>query len=192
MRIGLSGAQSVGKTTLLSALRSENIFKEFTVCNEVTRRVKEYGFRINENGDDITQRLIMQEHIVNIFINDKMITDRTALDGVVYTRYLHNKGRVSNNIMSFAENVFNKLNSKYDLLFYIEPEFEIEDDGVRSTDMEFRDEIVKIFHSYLNQGISFVLLSGSVRERVQQVLNACKVTESRKEMEKDLNGGYRI
>jgi len=192
MRIGLSGAQSVGKTTLLSALRSEIIFKDFTICNEVTRRVKDYGFRINENGDDITQRLIMQEHIVNIFMNDKMITDRTALDGVVYTRYLHNKGKVSSNVMAFAESVYNKLYLKYDLLFYIEPEFEIEDDGVRSTDMEFRDEIVKIFHSYLNQGVSFVQLSGSVRERVQQVLNACKVIESRKEMEKDLNGGFRI
>ena len=172
MRIGISGAQSVGKTTLLNALRSEPEFKYFAICNEVTRRVKEYGFRINENGDDITQRLIMQEHIVNAFMNNLMITDRTALDGVVYTRYLYQKGKVSEQVMLFAENVYVKLQPKYDIFFYIKPEFPIEDDGVRSSDLEFRDEIVNIFSLYLHTIPNKVyVLTGSVRERVEQVLN---------------------
>lgn len=171
MRIGISGAQSVGKTTLLNALRSENLFKGYSICNEVTRRVKEYGFRINENGDDITQRLIMQEHIVNVFLHDNMITDRTALDGVVYTTYLNNKSKVSVPTLLFAQEVFNKLKYSYDLFFYIKPEFDIEDDGVRSTDKDFRDEIVQIFDHYLLQ-LPHIILTGSVRERVQQVLDA--------------------
>ena len=40
MRIGITGAQSVGKTTLLNALRSEKLFDDYTICDEVTRRVK--------------------------------------------------------------------------------------------------------------------------------------------------------
>ena len=37
MRIGITGAQSVGKTTLLNALRSEKLFSEnnFVICDEV-------------------------------------------------------------------------------------------------------------------------------------------------------------
>ena len=66
MRIAISGAQSVGKTTILNALRSEKIFKDYHVANEVTRRVQSYGLPINENGTDLTQRLIMQEHIPEV------------------------------------------------------------------------------------------------------------------------------
>ena len=91
MKIGIAGAQSTGKTTLLNALRSEPCFKDFSICDEVTRRVKSYNLPINEQGGDITQKLIMHEHIVNVFMHDDMITDRTVLDGVVYTHYLcHN------------------------------------------------------------------------------------------------------
>jgi hypothetical protein len=45
---GISGAQSVGKTTLLNALRSEPTFKDYSICDEVTRRVKSYGLLIND------------------------------------------------------------------------------------------------------------------------------------------------
>ena len=48
MRIGITGAQSVGKTTLLNALRSEKLFDDYTICDEVTRRVKSYGLPIIE------------------------------------------------------------------------------------------------------------------------------------------------
>jgi len=80
MRIGITGAQSVGKTTLLNALRSEKLFKDYAICDEVTRRVKSYGLPINEGGTDTTQRLIMNEHIYNAFMHEDMLTDRTALD----------------------------------------------------------------------------------------------------------------
>lgn len=170
MRIGISGAQSVGKTTLLNALRSELVFKDYAICNEVTRRVREYGFRINENGDDLTQRLIMQEHIVNVFMHDNMITDRTALDGLVYTEYLFKKNKVKASTVRYARDICAKVQPQYDLFFYIKPEFEIEDDGVRSTDVEFRDEIVNVF-DILRVDVPHIVISGSVRERVQQIMD---------------------
>ena len=70
MRIGITGAQSVGKTTLLNALRSERMLSQYTVCDEVTREIKEMGFDINEAGSDLTQILIMQKHIANVFMYD--------------------------------------------------------------------------------------------------------------------------
>jgi GTPase SAR1 family protein len=145
MKIGITGAQSVGKTTLLNALRSEKLFKDYVICDEVTRRVKSYGLPINEEGTDITQRLIMNEHIVNVFMYGNMLTDRTALDGLVYSAYLYNKNQISANTLKYVREVFNKVWHSYDYVFYIEPEFEIVDDGVRSINKQFRDEIAELF-----------------------------------------------
>lgn len=174
MRIAISGAQSVGKTTLINALRSEKSLKDYTFCTEVTRRVGSYGLPINEDGTDITQRLIMQEHIVNYFMNDNMICDRSALDGMVYSEYLWGRQKISWDTMHLVNKIYEKLIGKYDLNFYIAPEFEIENDGVRSVDKKFRDDIVKLFDAKIerlkDKEIEVVYISGSVRERVEQVL----------------------
>lgn len=171
MRIGIAGAQSVGKTTLINALRSEPSLKQYHICHEVTRRVKSYGHGINEDGNDITQRLIMQEHIVNVFMHEDMITDRTALDGLVYSAYMHAFKKISDETYLYAEKVFEKLLPYYDIIFYIEPEFEIIDDGVRSTDKKFRSDVIKIFDEAIKiKAVKVHKISGSVRERVEQVL----------------------
>ena len=175
MRIAISGAQSVGKTTILNALRSEKIFKDYHIANEVTRRVQSYGLPINEKGTDLTQRLIMQEHIVNTFMYDNFIADRSAWDGYVYSCYLWTKSRISHDTLDYSRQVFMKVQPTYDIQFYIEPEFDIVDDGVRSINKEFRDNIIRIFESTaLDYKMNAVILRGSVRERVEQVLNAIK------------------
>lgn len=175
MRIGISGAQSVGKTTLLNALRSEKIFKDYHIANEVTRRVQSYGLPINENGTDLTQRLIMQEHIVNAFMYDNFIADRTAWDGFVYSCYLWNINKISYDCMHHAREVFTKVQGLYDIQFYIEPEFDIENDGVRSIDLGFRNEIVRLFNKTAEDyHLNIIRLKGSVRERVDQVLQVIK------------------
>jgi len=172
MKIGITGAQSVGKTTLLNALRSEKLFKDYTICDEVTRRVKGYGLPINESGTDITQRLIMNEHIVNVFMSGNMITDRTALDGLVYSIYLNNKKQISDSTLKYVRDVFHKVCSSYDHVFYIEPEFEIVDDGVRSVNKQFRDEIAELFELTIEkEKLSMLRVKGSVRDRVNTIID---------------------
>ena len=172
MRIGITGAQSVGKTTLLNALRSEKLFKDYVICDEVTRRVKSYGLPINEEGTDITQRLIMNEHIVNVFMYGNMLTDRTALDGLVYSAYLYNKNQISANTLKYVREVFNKVWHSYDYVFYIEPEFEIVDDGVRSINKQFRDEIAELFEYIIEkENLSMLRVKGSVRNRVNTIID---------------------
>jgi nicotinamide riboside kinase len=172
MKIGITGAQSVGKTTLLNALRSEKLFKDYIICDEVTRRVKGYGLPINEEGTDITQRLIMNEHIVNVFMYGNMLTDRTALDGLVYSAYLYNKNQISANTLKYVREVFNKVWHSYDYVFYIEPEFEIVDDGVRSINKQFRDEIAELFEYVIEkENLSMLRVKGSVRNRVNTIID---------------------
>lgn len=171
MKIGISGAQSVGKTTLLNALRSEKCFKDYAIRNEVTRNVKALGVQINESGSDISQQLIMKEHIYNLVMFDNMITDRTALDGIVYTHWLRVNGKVSNECMQQCNDVFQKIINMYDYMFYIRPEFPIEDDGVRSSSQQWQDEIVHFFDKYIQEcDLKVINVSGSVRERVNTIL----------------------
>jgi nicotinamide riboside kinase len=59
----------------------------------------------------------------------------------------------------------------YDHIFYIAPEFPIEDDGVRSASEQWQKEIVDIFEdTMLEFGLKVVRVSGSVRERVNTIL----------------------
>ena len=172
MRIGISGAQSVGKTTLLNALRSEKCFKHYNIRNEVTRTVKNYGININENGSDTSQLLIMKEHIYNVTMFHDMITDRTLLDGIVYTTWLYEKANVvTEEVYKECLRVFEKLIGQYAFIFYIKPEFPIEHDGVRSSDEKWQNEIVDIFTTAIETyKIPVIMVSGSVRERVNTIL----------------------
>lgn len=171
MRIGISGAQSVGKTTLLNALRSEKCFKDYNIRNEVTRSVKALGININEGGSDISQQLIMKEHIYNLVMFDNMITDRTSLDGLVYTTWLYDSGKVSPECFVETQMIFEKTIKMYDYVFYIAPEFPIEDDGVRSASKQWQNEIVTLFDAVINTyKVPVINVSGSVRERVNTIL----------------------
>ena len=172
MKVGITGAQSVGKTTLLNALRSEKLFKGYVICDEVTRRVKIYGLPINEDGTDITQRLIMNEHIVNVFMNVNMLTDRTALDGLVYSLYLYKNNKITANTLKYVKDVFYKVWQSYNCVFYIEPEFEIVDDGVRSNNKQFRDEIAELFETVIEkEKLNLHRVKGSVRDRVNTIID---------------------
>ena len=176
MRIGISGAQSTGKTTLLNALRSEPFFKGYTVCNEVTRKVASYGLPINENGNDVTQELIMNQHVVNLAMNDNMITDRTVLDGLVYSRYLYENDKITSKTLKYVEKVFDRMIVGYDMIYYIAPEFNIENDGVRSINTFFRDRVVSLFNEYIGlKNVPVYYVKGTVRERVQFVLNTIEI-----------------
>ena len=68
---------------------------------------------------------------------------------------------------------------RYDKIFYLKPEFDIVDDGVRSSSVQFRDEIASIFERYIAEynlkKHNIVELSGSVEERleaIKRVINA--------------------
>ena len=171
MKIGICGAHSVGKTTLLNALRSEEFFKDYTIADEVTRKLKKRGMNINEAGDDLTQIAVMDSHIVNAFLYNNMLTDRTAVDGYVYTAWLWSEKKVSDETLEYANTVMHRLIPQYDIIYYIKPEFDIADDGVRSTDQKFRDDIAGLFEVTIqNNNIPVQTLTGSVRNRVEQAI----------------------
>ena len=170
MRIAFTGAHSTGKTTLLNELKNDKQFNlEYEFIDEITRRMTKKGLKINESGGDMTQLLIMNSHISNI-LNEKCIMDRCALDGVVYTRCMYEKGQISDWVMDFAENVFTRIIENYDYIFYLSPEFDMEDDGVRSIEEGFQKRIVKLFEDYILEcEVPVIHLTGSVQNRIKQL-----------------------
>lgn len=175
MRIGICGTHGTGKTTLLDALRKEERFKNFTFCNEVTRWVKNLGFDINEQGNDNTQELIIMRHIYNVFMNTHMITDRTILDTIVYSKYLLEKGQITDEMYMKVGHAWLNTMPFYNILFYVAPEFELFDDGVRSVNTEFQAEIHRLFERAIEKyNIDVIKISGTVNERVQQILEVVK------------------
>lgn len=183
MIISFTGAQSTGKTTLLNSIKDLNPYLDS--IDEVTRRIKrEYNLPINEDGGDITQTMIMSDHIANIFrkYDSDVIFDRCALDGVVYTQWLYNKGKVSKEILQWAKKIYNTLIDKYDAIFVTSPEdVPLVDDGERSVDIDFRDEIIDIFNMYIDdikiysREVNLFVVEGSVEERMKYIKNVLEV-----------------
>ena len=185
MIFSFTGAQSTGKTTLLEHLKCKNLGNHsFEFIPEVTRLVRrEYEVPINEGGDDMTQMLIMTEHIRNLYKGrtDSLvrgvnkILDRCALDGIVYTHYLLDKGKISRTTYDACELIYKKLRNEYDVIFYTSPDdVELVDDGERSIDKHFREDIIGLFDMYLQYGIiekgpRVVYLEGTVEERLETI-----------------------
>ena len=173
MIVSFTGAQSTGKTTLLNSMRKWDELKEYTFVDEITRNVSKLGMNINEKGDDATQTAIMNAHIENLKKGNNLILDRCSLDGVVYTHYLYLHGKVSKDTFDYARQIFFETCLKYDKIFYLKPEFDIVDDGVRSNNVQFRDEIADIFERYIVEynlrKYNIVEISGSVEERLETI-----------------------
>ena len=176
MIVSFTGAQSTGKTTLLNELKKWKEFEDYVFIDEITRNVSKLGMNINEKGDDATQTAIMNAHIENLKKGDNLILDRCSLDGVVYTHYLYSHGKVSKDTFDYARQVFVETCLKYDKIFYLKPEFDIVDDGVRSNSVQFRDEIADIFERYIAEfnlrKWNVIELSGSVEERLKAIKKA--------------------
>lgn len=175
MRIGLCGTHGVGKTTLLNALAGERVFKDYSILSEVTRWVKSLEIPINEAGSDATQYMIGFKHYYNLQNHPKMITDRTIIDCWAYSLWSNDRGKVSDECHLLITNLMYKMVPQYDFIFYMEPEFELEDDGVRSINENFHNEILENFKNVYrlwtetSKNVNIFKIGGSVSNRVQMV-----------------------
>jgi len=181
MIFSFTGAQSTGKTTLLNHLHKCNGDYPFEFVPEVTRLVmRDYQMPINENGDDLTQMLIMTEHVRNVY-KDKanhlirgvhQIFDRCALDGIVYSLWLQHNNKISRRCYDACDLIYEELKDKYDIIFYTSPDdVKLVGDGERSVDAKFRNDIINTFTIFLDRGYDgeVVILKGSVEERLETI-----------------------
>ena len=175
MIISFTGAQCTGKTTLLNLCKQQRdtseMFEGFRFVDEVTRKVKREGHEINLDGNDITQLFILNEHLKNHTQNSNAVLDRCILDGYVYTSCLSRREIVSEWVTKYACELMLLLTEKLDVIFYTQPEdVPLKGDGVRSVDLEFRQDIINRYEDLFAQDYYWmdkvVRLYGSIDDRM--------------------------
>ena len=171
MVISFTGAQSTGKSTLLSKMQIDERFRKYNFVPEITRSLKKkYNLDINE----LTQLITVNSHLYN-YLDHKgrdVILDRCILDGLVYTTYQFHMMKIPKEIFKYSEYLFKKLIGELDIILYTEPDIPLVDDGERSVDKEFRDIIVNLFEEAIDHyKIKVYRLKGSVDKRMETIYN---------------------
>ena len=175
MKIGLCGTMSVGKTTLVNELKKLEQFKDYEFATERSKYLMDLGIPLNTDSTLKGQTIFLAERVAEL-MKENVIMDRTVLDVMAFTA-------CSNTIdfkdKEYFEDYARVFVGDYDYIFYISPEGTImEDNGVRETNLEYRDiideSVRKMLNTYGHRCKNIDILKGSTSERIEQILDAIK------------------
>ena len=161
---------SVGKTTLVNALKELPEFKDYHFRTERSKHLMNLGIPLNTDSTLKGQLVFASERAAEL-MQENIITDRTVIDVMAFCD-------LSTSMKDYEKQYLNAtlyyLIKEYDILFYVSPEgVEIEDNGIRETDAEYRDAIDKKIKSIVGMyRKDTVTIKGTVEERIEQVKNA--------------------
>ena len=169
MKIGLCGTMSVGKTTLVKALSELPEFEKYHVATERSKYLRDLGVPLNTDSTINGQLLFIAERSSELLHKD-LITDRTVWDVSAFTMLAKS---VDSAFKSTLVNTAMLLREQYDVIFYIDPiGTNIEDNGVRETNLEYRtninQEILRLLSLYPPKKL--VVIDGSTYDRMQTIL----------------------
>ena len=171
MKIGLTGTMSVGKTTLVKALKKLPQFKNYKFATERSKYLRDLGIPLNTDSTLKGQTVFLSERCAEL-MHENLITDRTVIDVMAFTQNAASINQLDK--ISFEEYARNFIDD-YDYIFYISPDgIEIEDNGVRETNSEYRDLIDFTIRHYIktynHRLVKFTSIKGSTNERIKQIL----------------------
>lgn len=170
MKIGLCGTVSVGKTTLIKALAELEQFKDYHVATERSKYLRDQGISLNDDSTVKGQFVFAAERSLEL-MRDDLLTDRTIYDVSAFTISAKS---ISWNDKALLVEAFLTLRNEYDLIVYISPEgVEIEDNGVRTTDAEYRGKIDKVLVDMLKQfpPKKLITVKGTTEERIEAIIS---------------------
>ena len=170
MKIGLCGTMSVGKTTLVNALKELPEFKDYMFRTERSKYLMEQGIPLNTDSTFKGQLVFLAERSLEL-LQENIITDRTVIDVMAFARASNSMDHVEK--YDF-EQVATLLIKDYDYIFYVSPEgVDMEDNGVRETDIEYRKLIDSTITNFIKSKKLLIknygILEGPTEERIKQL-----------------------
>jgi deoxyadenosine/deoxycytidine kinase len=170
MKIGFCGTMSVGKTTLVNALKNEPEFKDYKFATERSKYLSSLGIPLNTDSTLKGQLVFAAERAAEL-MQEKMITDRTIIDVMAFCELSDSMSEAEKQHIS---GVLWHLIKEYDIIFHIDDlSVPIEDNGVRETNKNYRLDIHKKISSILGMHRwmpgKVVKISGTTEERINQV-----------------------
>lgn len=169
MRIGISGTMSVGKTTLAKSLGELEQFKEYSIHTERSKYLKDLGIPLNTDSSILGQFVFLAERATEL-LKENIITDRTVWDVSAFT--LSSKSISEWDKRKIVEAAITMVNY-YDVVIYVYPDgVDIEDNGIRETDKEYRDKIDKVISMALIEypPKKLIKVKGTTEERIDTIL----------------------
>ena len=170
MKIGLCGTISVGKTTLVNTLKQLEQFKDYETATERSKYLRDQGISLNTDSTLKGQLVFAAERSIEL-MKPNIITDRTIYDVCAFTLSAKSIGWYDKR--RFVELMMN-LCKEYDVIIYVSPEgVEIEDNGVRTTDAEYRTNIDITIQEMLLEypPKKLINISGSTEERINTIIS---------------------
>jgi GTPase SAR1 family protein len=169
-KIGLTGTMSCGKTTLVNALKELPEFKDYFFATERSKYLRDLGIPLNTDSTLKGQTIFLAERCSEL-LHSNLITDRTIIDVMAFTLN-------ANSITTIDKDVFVSYASKflweYDYIFYVSPiGVEIENNGVRETNAEYRKIIDHTIRNLITENLNNIknigIISGTTEDRISQI-----------------------
>jgi GTPase SAR1 family protein len=170
MKIGLTGTVSVGKTTLVHALKQLEQFKDYEIATERSKYLRDMGISLNTDSTLKGQLIFAAERSIEL-MQPNIITDRTVYDVCAFTLSANSIGNYDK--QRFVE-LLMEIRRDYDAIIYVSPEgINIEDNGVRTTDPTYREKIDTTIKEMLKEfpPKKLITVSGSTEERINTIIS---------------------
>ncbi|MHB1419310.1 MAG: ATP/GTP-binding protein [Bacillota bacterium] len=185
MKIVLTGAQGVGKSTL--AKRLAEVLGYPLIEEQARVAAAELGIahlkdlKHNPELGIRFQKLCLEKQInAEDAAGENFVSDRTVMDNMLYWLKWHQaKAKPKENIDYYRQ--VKKRAQNYDLVVYLPVgEFPIENDGFRSPDPEYQEEmehlLLMIIAYCKPHGI--IRITGSIEERLKKVMSRLSVEKN--------------
>jgi nicotinamide riboside kinase len=169
MKIGLCGTMSVGKTTLVNALKELPEFKEYNFRTERSKHLMNLGIPLNTDSTLKGQLVFASERAAEL-MQEKIITDRTVIDVMAFCELSKSMSKIEKESIN---NTLLHLICEYDIIFHIDDlSIPIEDNGVRETNENYRLDIANKIQEIITEHryqSKIINISGTTENRVNQI-----------------------
>lgn len=171
MRIFLTGAHGVGKTTILNDLKKLNLFKEYKFIDSITSDIVKEKSDFSNHGKlkEIQTKIFARSY--DAFTEPKIVSSRSMLDVCSYSLSTYKKTNDNHFkiIVDLIESSFDVF--KDDIFIYVPIMFDLESKKLRSSDIDFQKEIDSNIKDLLKKSKYNFYEIQSLNNRTREILD---------------------